>query len=253
MPIFQDQLGRTVTIPSNPQRIVSLVPSQTELLFDLGLGDRVVGRTKFCIHPEQAKKCRIVGGTKDFTMTRIEELNPDLIIANKEENDRDRILRLEKYFPVWISDVSTLEDAVNMINAVGHITGKSEAANVISGDILSGFTSINPSVKGTVLYFIWKNPWMVAGKGTFINEILSRMGLVNIAPSDRYPELDPGSLQELAPDHILLSSEPFPFREKHISEMQSIFPRAQVHIVNGEYFSWYGSRLVKAPEYLNSL
>ncbi|MCA6074174.1 ABC transporter substrate-binding protein [Fulvivirga sedimenti] len=253
MPVFQDQLGRAVNVVSNPQRIVSLVPSQTELLFDLGLGDRVVGRTRFCIHPNGIKSLTSVGGTKDFSLERIEALNPDLIIANKEENERSGILELEKRHPVWVSDVSNLQEALEMIISVGKITGKTNHASQMANQVFNAFDSLNSPLTGNVLYFIWKDPWMVAGKGTFIDDMLHRLGLQNQAPSDRYPELTTHMLNQLNPDHIFLSSEPYPFKEKHIPELRDMFPHAKIRIVNGEYFSWYGSRLLNAPAYFKSL
>ena len=236
MTLFKDQTGRSVGIPFNPRRIISLVPSQTELLADLGLLDRIVGRTRFCIHPDEIRQCSSVGGTKDFSIERIHALQPDLIIANKEENDKSRILELEKHYPVWVSDVSGLDEALNMIVSVGTITGKESQAIEIAGRIKYEFECMEPLVQGSVLYFIWKDPWMVAGKGTFIDHMLHRLGLQNQAPSDRYPELTDEMLNQLNPDHIFLSSEPYPFKEKHIPELRVMFPNANIRIVNGEYF-----------------
>ena len=252
-----DQLGRIVTVPDLPQRIISLVPSQTELLYDLGLGKRVVGITKFCVHPETWFKTKTrVGGTKKLDLKKIQELGPDLIIANKEENLRSDIDTLAKDFPVWISDIRDLAGALDMIQKVGELTGTSTIADPLSHRIADQFATLQPlDPTATVAYLIWREPYMVAGHGTFINDLLERCGLMNVFDSDdaRYPEITAKELEEAAPDLILLSSEPYPFKEKHIEELHETCPRTPVRLVDGEFFSWYGSRLLGTVDYLNGL
>lgn len=251
--IHRDQIGRMVVIPKGPQRIVSLVPSQTELLFDLGLNDRVAGITKFCIHPEDwfRNKAR-VGGTKQLHLDTIESLQPDLIIANKEENNREDIERLEKQFPVWVSDVNDLESAIVMIREIGKITGV-ESTDLLQ-KIRSEFDKIKPtSVNRRVLYLIWKKPYMAAGSDTFVNDMLRRCGLENVVSGLRYPELTESEIADLKPDLIFLSSEPFPFGPTHMRDLQGFLPNTEVILVDGEMFSWYGSRLKLAAKYLNEL
>jgi len=243
--------------PTVPQRIISLVPSQTELLYDLGLGERVVGITKFCIHPESWFKSKHrVGGTKQVDMEKIRALKPDLIIGNKEENLKKDIEILAKEFPVWISDVRDLSGALDMIEQVGEITGTGNKAEILSKQIEERFKGLVPlEPSRTVAYFIWHEPYMVAGHGTFVNEMLARCGLVNVFDADdaRYPQITDQELEEAGPEVILLSSEPYPFKEKHLQEIKYICPGADVQLVDGELFSWYGSRLLKAPEYFNGL
>src|SRR5438105_265149 len=124
MAVFTDQLGNQLHIDQHPRRIVSLVPSQTELLFDLGLQEEVIGITKFCVHPYHWHQTKTrVGGTKDIKLEVIDQLKPDLVIANKEENTREQITSLQSLYPVWISDVNTLQDALEMIRSIGEITG----------------------------------------------------------------------------------------------------------------------------------
>ncbi len=246
-------MGREVVLPNVPQRIISLVPSQTELLYDLGLGDRVVGITKFCIYPEiwYRSKTR-VGGTKSVDIDMVRKLQPDLIIGNKEENDQSDIELLEKMAPVWMSDVYNLEDAITMLGEVGVITDTSDKASQIVEIIQERFDALrNPNQSGKhVAYFIWYNPDMVAGKQTFIDDMIARCGWKNAFDTNRYPvDAEP----DHAPDFVFLSSEPYPFREKHVERMQSKFPNANVVLVDGEYFSWYGSRLLNAPDYFESL
>ncbi len=248
----RDQMDFEVTVTS-ARRIISLVPSQTELLFDLGLADRIVGVTKFCVHPEKAKTKTIIGGTKNFRFDVIAQLQPDLIIGNKEENYEEGINQLRKTYPVWMSDIFTRKDAVEMIIALSKITDTVARGNTIIAAIADGFNDLHffPSLK--TLYLIWKKPWMAAGHTTFIHALLEEIGLVNVLNEERYPELTDDIIQSLSPQLILLSSEPYPFQEKHIAELQQLVPHARILLVDGEMFSWYGSRLIKAPAYFNAL
>lgn len=254
--MFADQMGRSVNLESVPERIISLVPSQTELLYDLGLGDRIAGQTIFCIHPENRfKSAAKVGGTKKLNLDKIRRLKPDLIIGNKEENEQSQIEQLEKEFPVWMSDIYNLQDALRMIEMIGDITGTGEKATSLVKDIRSKFNAINTERKLSALYFIWREPWMVAGKNTFINEMLACAGFENALadPVARYPEMNDAEIAAADPDVILLSSEPYPFKEKHIMELNMICPGVPVHLVDGEMFSWYGSRLLHAADYFGQL
>jgi ABC-type Fe3+-hydroxamate transport system substrate-binding protein len=253
--IFTDQMGNRVSISFPPQRIVSLVPSQTELLFDLGLEEQVVGITKFCIHPGHWRNTKtIIGGTKKFDIDLIRSLQPDLIIANKEENYPEGIHTLAAQYPVWTSDIITLTDALNMIRQVGQITNTSFRSDTIAGEVESLFAKLTRLPSLRTLYLIWKSPWMAAAPGTFIHEMMRLSGLENcFTTQTRYPELNTEQLVRLNPELILLSSEPYPFKEKHIEELQFLCPQAKILLVDGEMFSWYGSRLLKFPEYLESL
>jgi ABC-type Fe3+-hydroxamate transport system substrate-binding protein len=256
---YIDQIGNSIYLKEYPQRIISVVPSQTELLFDLGMDKKVVGITKFCIHPKQwfQEKTR-VGGTKKLDIEKIKALSPDLIIANKEENTKEDILELQKYFPVWVSDIYTISDALNMIQALGNMLNTNDKASEIALKIKNDFihlkkhySTISPK---KVAYFIWNNPMMVAGSPCFINEILKHCKLINVFENKgRYPEISIEELKKACPELILLSSEPFPFKEKHCAYYKQICPNAEVKIVDGELFSWYGSRLTKAYPYLSKL
>jgi ABC-type Fe3+-hydroxamate transport system substrate-binding protein len=248
-----DQLRNIISIPTPPSRIVSLVPSQTEFLFSLGLEDHVVGITKFCVHPPHWIKSKaIVGGTKNFDIDRIAALQPDLIIGNKEENVREGIESLRKHFPVWMSDISSLPDAYEMMEKIGLICGKEREAHDIISQIKHSFNRMSKRPSMSVLYFIWGKPFMVAGTQTFINALLQLNNLVNLAEG-RYPELSNEEITKLNPDLVLLSSEPFPFQEKHFNEMRALLPDSKIHFVDGEMFSWYGSRLLHAADYFQSL
>ncbi len=251
-----DQMGRSITFNYPPKRIISLVPSQTELLFDLGLNDEIIGITKFCIHPiEKFASCTKVGGTKKLKMDVIRALKPDLIIGNKEENTRSEIEELIKEFPVWMSDIANLEDSIQTIAEIGELVNRSPEAAYLNHLILAGFTdlqalALSKNISKNVAYLIWKDPYLFAGRNTFIDDLLQKIGLINVVKESRYPEL---ALEELKTKNcqlIFLSSEPYPFKEKHIQEIETILPDAKVMFVDGEMFSWYGSRLVKAVEYL---
>ena len=241
---------------SPPKRIVSLVPSQTELLYHLGLEEQTVGITKFCVHPEPwfRQKMRI-GGTKSLDIDKIKALQPDLIIANKEENVKEQVESLIDVAPVWVSDISTLAEALAMIGAIGEITGTREKAVAITETINQGFSGLTAGGKGlNTLYLIWKNPWMSVGNDTFIHDLMTRCGLRNCCGNQqRYPELSEQDILLKKPELVLLSSEPFPFKEKHIASLQTLLPDSRIILVDGEMFSWYGSRLMYAAAYLKQL
>ena len=252
--IFKDQMNRTVRLEGIPRRILSLVRSQTEFLYDLGLADRVVGITKFCVHPREwfESKTR-VGGTKIIRQGVIDSLQPDLIIANKEENTEDDVARLSEKYPVWVSDVRTLDAALYMIYTLGQITQTAPLADVLTTSIYNRFTQLVPLKTYRTLYLIWRKPYMAVGKNTFVDDMLMRCGLINCIESDRYPELQLEDIRDMNPEVILLSSEPYPFKEQHITEIKRVVPHANIQLVNGEPFSWYGSRLQNSVAYFQRL
>ena len=257
---FTDQCGRPVQLNSSPQRIVSLVPSQTELLYDLGLDDRVCGITRFCIHPASWHAGKVkVGGTKAVNMQTIKSLNPDLILANKEENEREQVEALAREYPVWVSDVSSLDDALSMIHAIGKLTATDNRASSLSTDIAAAFRSLQKITAGSlrfpgVAYLIWQKPYMAAGGGTFIDAMMNACGFDNmLKQAPRYPEVTVSQLVEMDCRMVLLSSEPYPFKEQHRSDLQELMPGAKIVLVDGEMFSWYGSRLLQAPGYFIQL
>jgi ABC-type Fe3+-hydroxamate transport system substrate-binding protein len=252
---FSDQMGYTISVSSPPQRIISLVPSQTELLASLALDREVVGITKFCVHPtDWLKRKAIIGGTKKVDVQRIRSLTPDLIIGNKEENDRETIELLQKSYPVWMSDITKFSDAISMIASIGDLTNRQSQADHILSVIDRKFRRVNKFDGQSILYLIWKGPWMAAGGDTFIDSMLSLLGLKNVLESsNRYPVLTVEEIQKLSPQYILLSSEPFPFTQKHAEELHKIVPSSKIILVDGEMFSWYGSRLVQAVDYFSTL
>jgi ABC-type Fe3+-hydroxamate transport system substrate-binding protein len=252
---YRDQLNRVIILPAKPKCIVSVVPSQTELLFYLGLDAEIAGITKFCIHPgEKVKSITKIGGTKQLDIGLIKSLQPDLIIANKEENERSQIEDLMDVCPVWISDIHDLETALSMIQSVGEIVGKKQAADGLNSEIRDCFNSlVSRSLNIKTAYFIWRKPYMVAGRQTYIDSLMQMCGLNNVFEAERYPDISVNDLVAANPDLVFLSSEPYPFSQKHIDEFQQLLPKARVLLVDGEIFSWYGSRLLEVPGYLNKL
>lgn len=256
---YIDQLQKMVTIPYPPKRIISLVPSQTELLFYLGLEKEVVGITKFCVHPEhQFRSKPRIGGTKKFNFDKIKALEPDLLIGNKEENQKEQIEQLGTSYPIWMSDIITFEDALEMIEQLGLITQKKEKAEQLIEQILIAYEQLRVSklkkTRPKVAYLIWNNPYMVAADKTFIHTMLQMAGFDNIfEDKERYPSISSEELAAAQPDCIFLSSEPYPFKTKHLNELRIICPNATVQLVDGELFSWYGNRLLLAARYLMEL
>jgi len=252
---FTDQMGREIVVNFPPKRIISVVPSQTELLFDLGLDAEIIGLTKFCIHPIEKFAPRIkVGGTKKLNIDLIKDLKPDLIIGNKEENTQSDIEELAEYFPVWMSDIFSLDDAMKTIGQIGALVDREPEAGYLNHLISAGFNDLKTlalqnHIDKKVAYLIWRKPYMAAGKNTFIDDVLLANGMTNVIKEERYPVLILEQLKTSNCELILLSSEPYPFAEKHILEIQEAVPNGKVMLVDGEMFSWYGSRLVKAVQY----
>jgi ABC-type Fe3+-hydroxamate transport system substrate-binding protein len=236
-----------------PKSIISTVPSLTELLFYFGLGDKILGVTKFCVHPIQAKQqCTIIGGTKNLRVQKIIDLKPELIIANKEENIKTEIETLANYTNVLLTDITTIQDALNAISLIGEVTQQIDKANNLLFEINESFKQIQKANK-TVVYLIWKNPYMAAGTDTFINNMLNIAGYTNLVTNMRYPIITIEQLKQLAPDVLMLSSEPYPFKDIHITELQAILPNTKISLVDGEIFSWYGSRMLHAEKYFSTL
>jgi ABC-type Fe3+-hydroxamate transport system substrate-binding protein len=236
-----------------PNRIISLVPSLTELLFDLGLGNHVVGRTRFCIHPkDQIQRVPIIGGTKNPRLDMIADLKPDLIIANKEENRKEDVDELEKMAEVMVTEIDTIEQALFAIHDIGWTCGVPKKAKELISNINKELDRVPDEPVMTAAYFIWRDPWMSVGHDTYIHSVLSHWNLENVfGDQSRYPKTTPEALSHKKPEIILLSSEPYPFKEKHIHEVSLHCTGANTVLVNGEWFSWYGSRMLHSFRQLN--
>lgn len=256
MSTFIDQTGRTITLEKTPARIISLVPSQTELLFYLGLDKEVIGITRFCVHPEQWFRTKTrIGGTKQLKTEKIHQLQPDLLIANKEENVKEQVEELATRYPVWVSDINNLEDAYEMIHSIANMVGKAVEGKELNAKIQFEFDQLKTiHNKIRAAYLIWKEPYMTVGGDTFIHSMMAAAGLENIfANKTRYPEISLEEIKAIHPELVLLSSEPYPFQQKHIDELQVALPHTKILLADGEMFSWYGSRLEKAPAYFSKL
>jgi len=250
---IKDQLGNEIKLRQKPKRVISLVPSQSEYLWDMGLREELVGITKFCVHPDQMfQTVERVGGTKTLDLEKIRSLKPDLIIGNLEENEKSEIEILQKEFNVWMSDIYCLGDALDMMRDLASIFNCAEKGDQMIEKIQLSFTRIKNIFSGkSVAYFIWNKPYMCAAHKTFINDLLNHIGLKNVfGDLKRYPEITIEQIKDAKPDFCFLSSEPFPFKEKHVSALQVIIPHSEVQIVDGEMFSWYGSRLLLFEAYI---
>jgi ABC-type Fe3+-hydroxamate transport system substrate-binding protein len=234
-------------------RVVSCVPSLSELAEELSPGC-LAGRTRYCIAPSSISKVSKIGGTKDLDVASIIRINPDLVLSVKEENEKCQIEELNAAgIPVEVFDIRTLKDAIAMVIRCGSLLGNEEMAGLLASEMQQ--LADQPKLqRGTVLYFIWKNPWMVAGRETFIGNLLELCGYENLAAEGtRYPQLQDEELLKLNPGTIFLSSEPYPFREKHRKVFLNNFPNSPVYCVDGSIFSWYGRRTTLLPSYLNEL
>jgi ABC-type Fe3+-hydroxamate transport system substrate-binding protein len=251
----QNQTGEFFFDKTVPLRIVSLVPSITELLYDLGLDEQVVGITKFCVHPKSCFQTKTrVGGTKNISIQKVIAQQPNLILTNKEENIKEQVEELSKQFPVFLTDVDNILSACDMIKQVGQLTGTGQKANVIAEDISKVLLNSNNEKKWKAIYLIWQNPYMGAGGDTFINSMMVAAGFENLLSfHNRYPVLNVDDIIKLKPEVLLLSSEPFPFKQQHAKKLKLLTGVKKVIIVDGEIFSWYGSRMLKAPPYFAKL
>ncbi len=235
-------------------KIISLVPSLTELIIELGLKSSLVGRTRFCVEPEgEIEDVPIIGGTKNPRLDKIEEIQPDLVIANKEENRKEDITYLSRQTEVEVTDIASVEDALITIHELGSRLGAPEKAKQLTQNISSLLEKRPDERPLQTLYLIWQDPWMSVGKDTYIHDVLQRWNLTNATGyARRYPTLTNEQMQKLQPELILLSSEPFPFKEKHVEKLEPMFPDARILTVDGKWFSWYGSRMVKSFDQLNT-
>lgn len=235
-------------------KIISFVPSITESLFDLGLTENeVIGRTKFCIHPsEKIKNVEIIGGTKNLNIEKIRNLKPDIILANKEENVKEQVESLMNDFRVEVFDTVTIEDNYYLLKTLGHLFEKQERAQLFNLKIYEVLHQFKLKTPVKAAYIIWKNPYMTVGADTFIHHVLGEIGFENLFKNQtRYPEITTENLADA--EVIMLSSEPFPFKEKHVEELQQQFPDKKIMIVDGEAFSWYGTHIAKCEDYFRNL
>jgi ABC-type Fe3+-hydroxamate transport system substrate-binding protein len=270
------------------ERVISLVPSLTELVFSLGAGGRLAGRTRFCIHPgDGIGRIPVVGGTKNPRIGKIRALRPGLVLANREENRREDVEAIQAFTEVLVTDISTVDEALSEIRRIGERLGAGGRADRLAEEIGALLPPPGTFSALRALYLIWREPWMAAGGDTYIHDVMKRYGMENAAGGmSRYPELTAEEMMELNPDVVLLSSEPYPFREKHLREVGMILRgtgrnaedaedagetqrmaggisggggversagenRTRLMLVDGEWFSWYGPRMLPSFRALN--
>ena len=253
---INDMMGRELHLPYAPKKIISIVPSLSELLYSLQIEERVVGITKFCVRPQEWKGLKTnVGGTKKLNLAIVDQLNPDLILANKEENSFKDIDYLAAKYPVWVSDINNFDEALSAIETIGEITQSEKEAKRLLYRIHKAWGEITPekNTDKTCAYLIWNDPIMTAGNNSFINDMMERLNFRNIIKEERYPAISLDKLKEESPDVVFLSSEPFPFSENHLSFFSTALPNSQIILVDGEMFSWYGSRMKYAVNYFKKL
>jgi ABC-type Fe3+-hydroxamate transport system substrate-binding protein len=250
-----DHLGREVEFSFPPKRIISIVPGITDILYALDLENEIVGRTRYCIYPkDKVKQAKTVGGTKRIKMDQIRELEPDLIVSEKEENTKEIVAQLEKEFPVYVCEVQTLDDTFNIIEDLGKVTDRQKVSEKLQSEIRKAIQSL-PSVHGKKFaYVIWQNPYMVAGSDTYITSLMEKMGFINAFAGyeGRYPEVSEDDFRNEDLDFIFLATEPFPFQEKHIQHFSELFPDVEVRSLDGEMF-WNGPRIIEASSYFNKV
>lgn len=257
MPTVTDARGHQMRLAEPPCRIVSLVPSQTELLAHLGLETQVVGVTRFCERPDHWRSDKtIVGGTKEVDADTVRDLNPDLVLANREENTREDVAALDEIAPVFVTEVKTVPEALEMIRTVGTLTATSDRTSTLVGRIISRFEGLPEFPPLRAAYLIWREPYMTVGGDTFIHDVMRRGGLINgFGDATRYPEVSLDELAEMDLDVVLCGSEPFPFhkKDKFTADLRDAVSDTPVAVVDGQPFSWYGPRLLETPAYLKTL
>jgi ABC-type Fe3+-hydroxamate transport system substrate-binding protein len=243
-------------------RIVSLVPSITELLCDLDLSEQIVGRTGFCIHPwETVKTIPKVGGTKDLKLDRIRELEPTHVVVNVDENRKEDADALAEFIPnVVVTHPLGPRDNLDLYRQVGREFDREAKAEAMCGRFEAAMSRVEDRLEQRVLYLIWRDPWMTVAPDTYIAQALALFNWRNVEPLDlgnpegdqglrvRYPEVDLADFSDV--DRILLSSEPFHFKVEHVAEVEGLAPGAKVSLIDGEMTSWYGSRAIAGIDYL---
>jgi ABC-type Fe3+-hydroxamate transport system substrate-binding protein len=244
-------------------RIVSLCPSLTELVFDLGRGEDLVGITDFCVHPaDQVGAIEKVGGTKTPRVARIVELRPDLVLLNEEENrveDAEALARAD--VRTHVSFPRDAPETAAMVRSIGAEIERTKEAESIARDIETRAARVRKDAAGkrevSFAYLIWRKPWMAVNRDTFAHALLAQAGGRNVFANraERYPEIDLADLERAAPDLVLLCTEPFPFEKKHVEELALAtgLPTSRFRIADGEYLSWHGSRTPAGIDYAERL
>jgi ABC-type Fe3+-hydroxamate transport system substrate-binding protein len=250
----KDALDRSIDVTDVPCRVISLIPSITESLFELGLGDRIVGVSQFCTQPlDRVDQKPRVGGQKNPDHDKIAALQPDLIILNVEENRREDIELLNARYRTFVTFPRRFRDSIGLLEDLGRIF---DCPDTVQPFIDAIRVPVESRQRFRALYLIWRKPWMSVNRDTYIHDVLSTFGLDNVCAErePRYPEITPDDVAAMDPDVILLPDEPFRFRERHRSEVLQWPVRAcrngRVFLVDGSYFCWYGTRAARTADYI---
>lgn len=231
------------------RRIVSLVPSLSETVCDLGLRDELIACTKFCIEPKDLhRSCTLVGGTKDFDVAQILSLNPTHILCNQEENPKAPVEELMKHVPTSVTFPKSPKDVPAMLRDIGDFLAARDPFERAARELEGAMQALQLLPRQRFLYFIWRQPYMIAGRDTYISRFLEQWGWENAAPKDeRYPSLEPNEITAAKADLILFSSEPFPFRKRDADRLRTeIADCPPIYRIDGQMLSWFGTRTVKA-------
>ena len=262
----RDASGALVALPARPSRIVSLVPSVTELLFALGLEERIAGVTIFCSEPRDrvAKKTK-VGREKDPDPARIQALAPDLVIANIEENRRDVVDALRAAgVPVWVTFPRTVAQGIALVRELGDLTDTAPVARALAESLEAAHARVTARIGGRararVFCPIWRGPYMTINGDTYVNDVLRTCGGANVfaGSADRYPTITLEDVRAAEPDVILLPDEPYRFRAAHLADFTPLTDvpavrTGRIHLVDGKLLSWYGPRIAEALDRLPAL
>ncbi len=257
---LRDALGTLHAPAAGEPRIVSLVPSLTELLCDLGLADKLVGRSGFCIHPRDiVKAIPKMGGTKDADIEKIRAAAPTHLVVNVDENRREQVDALARFVPhVVVTHPNTPEDNLELFRLFGGIFRREAQADALAADFRAAREELRRAAerlpRERVLYLIWKDPWMTVSRETYISAMLAAAGWDTLPGQSeaRYPEIDAVSQGLTLIDRVLLSTEPYRFTERHLAEAAARFG-APARLIDGEMVSWYGSRAAAGLRYLAGL
>ena len=250
MASFKDALGRKVEIARPPRRIVSLVPSLTEALFAFGLAERVAGVTRYCVEPAEARRKPRVGGTKNVDVAKVSAIEPDLVLANVEENTRDDVDALiAAGLPVFVTYPRTVAGAIAELRELATMTGGDEAARPIivgAEEAVAVAEAANERRKALRTFCpIWRNPWMTIGPDTYMHDFLRVCGAENIygQSAERYPAIELAAVAEHWPEVVLLPDEPYRFGRKHVPEVIEALGDVRTYLVDGKSLCWYGPRI----------
>lgn len=255
-----DARNKKIVFSEPPKRVVSLIPSITEALFDLGAGEAIAGVSNYCIHPAEGVKNKIkVGGQKNPDMGKIKAIHPDLIILNMEENKPEHIKFLSQHYTTWVTYPRLFRDAENLLMQLGKVFDAESRASVYADKIRISSKQLSSIRRRKIktMYLIWRNPWMSINRDTFIHNVLELHHMENVyAKRDkRYFEVTAQDIEDADPDIIILPDEPYHFREKHKSEFShlsvSAVKNSRIFLADGTYFCWYGTRTARASQYIH--